>query len=211
MVPIILRKKPGEWDTGSMTRTIGLLLAAGAGRRMGRPKALVEGPAGVPWVVGAARVLTEGGCDGVFVVIGAAAAEVRGLLKDEPVAVVLASDWEVGMASSLRAGLHAVADSGTDAALIHLVDLPDVGADVVRRLLAQSTAGVLARASYGRGPGHPVLVGRDHWGPIVEEGAGDAGARAYLARHQVVEVDCSDLATGVDIDYPAGFVPKLGK
>jgi CTP:molybdopterin cytidylyltransferase MocA len=136
---------------------------------------------------------------------------VRGLLKDEPGAVVLASDWEVGMASSLRAGLHAVADSGTDAALIHLVDLPDVGADVVRRLLTQSTAGVLARASYGRGPGHPVLVGRGHWGPIVEEGAGDAGARAYLARHQVVEVDCSDLATGVDIDYPAGFVPKLGK
>lgn len=194
-----------------MTRTIGLLLAAGAGRRMGRPKALVEDRAGVPWVVGAARVLAEGGCDGVVVVIGAAAAEVRALLKDEPVTVVLAADWEAGMASSLRAGLLAVADSGADAALVHLVDLPDVDGEVVRRLLTHSAVGALARASFGRGPGHPVLLGRDHWGPIVEEGIGDTGARAYLARHPVVEVDCSDLATGVDIDYPAGFVPKLGQ
>ena len=193
-----------------MTGTIGLLLAAGAGRRMGMPKALIKDPDGVPWVVGAARVLLEGGCDGVVVVIGAAEAEVRALLKDEPVTVVLASDWEAGMASSLRAGLLAVADSGADAALVHLVDLPDVGADVVRRLLTHSAVGALARASYGRGPGHPVLLGRDHWAAIVDEGVGDVGARSYLARHPVVVVDCSDLATGVDIDDPAGL-PKLGQ
>jgi hypothetical protein len=56
-----------------------------------------------------------------------------------------------------------------------------------------------------------VLLGRDHWSAIAEECAGDAGARAYLARHAVVEIDCSDLATGVDIDEPGAIVPKLGR
>ncbi|MEO7372596.1 MAG: NTP transferase domain-containing protein [Terrimesophilobacter sp.] len=194
-----------------MTRTIGLLLAAGAGRRMGKPKALLEDAAGVPWVVGAARVLSVGGCGDVVVVIGAAADEAGTLLRGEPVTVTVASDWAAGMGSSLRAGLNAIADSSADAAIVHLVDLPDVGSDVVRRILARSAPGVLARASYGRGPGHPVLLGRDHWSAIAEECAGDAGARAYLARHTVDRIDCSDLATGVDIDESGAYVPKLGQ
>ena len=180
---------------------------------MGQPKALLEDADGVPWVVRAARVLSAGGCEEVVVVIGAAADEARALLRDEPVTVTVtvALDWAAGMGSSLRAGLNAIADSKADAAIVHLVDLPDVGPDVVRRMLTRSAAAVLARAAYGRGPGHPVLLGRDHWNAIAQECAGDAGARAYLARHIVDQIDCSDLATGVDIDEPGANVPKLGQ
>ena len=89
-------------------------------------------------------------------------------------------------------------------ALVHLVDLPDVGAEVVRRVLAQAGAGaeVLARASYAGTPGHPVLLGRDHWGPVSEAAAGDQGARSYLATHDLTLVECGDLATGADVDRP---------
>lgn len=191
-------------------RTIGLLLAAGAGRRMGRPKALVEGADGVPWVVSAARTLAAGGCSQTVIVLGAAAEAARAALRDEPVRIVEAADWEAGMGASLLAGLIAIAGSPAQAALVHLVDLPDVGPRVVQRIAALSAPGVLARAGYGHGKGHPVLLGRDHWAAIAAECAGDRGARAYLARHPVVAVDCSDLATGADVDDHETYVSMLG-
>ncbi|MCG5440355.1 NTP transferase domain-containing protein, partial [Micromonospora foliorum] len=58
--------------------TAGLLLAAGAGRRFGRPKALVELD-GEPLVRRAIRLLGDGGCAPVHVVLGAGADEVPDL------------------------------------------------------------------------------------------------------------------------------------
>ena len=180
----------------------GLLLAAGAGTRMGGPKALVEGADGVAWVVSSARALIEGGCDEVVVVIGAAADRVRRLLADEPVQPVFASAWADGMGASLKVGLSALATSSrADAAIVHLVDLPDVGADVVQRLSRVAEHDTLARAAYdSQRPGHPVLLGRDHWRGVIATAAGDSGARDYLRDRQVTAVDCSDLASGIDLD-----------
>ncbi len=185
-----------------MTHTVGVLLAAGAGRRMGRPKALVSGDDGLPWVVSASRALAAGGCDEVVVVAGAQSRQVIELLSGEPVDVVVAEGWDTGMAASLRAGLEAAVSSRADAALIHLVDLPDVGPAVMNRLVAHSAPGVLARASYGEGPGHPVLLGRSHWAAVMAETAGDQGAKKYLDGHNVLLVDCIDLARGLDRDTP---------
>lgn len=177
----------------------GLLLAAGAGSRMGLPKALVTDDAG-SWLVRAARVLDDGGCNAVTVVLGARSSEAVDLLDGLGVDVVVAHDWETGMSASLRAGLAALPD-GVDAALVLLVDLPDVTAEVVRRVVAAGTGpGSLARASYDGRPGHPVLIGRDHWSGVVGTATGDRGARDYLEVHQPVEVECADLATGADVD-----------
>ncbi len=182
----------------------GVLLAAGAGRRMGAPKALMRDAVGVPWVTNAARTLVAAGCAPVIVVAGAEADAVRDALSHEPVELIVAADWSDGMSASLRAGLRAAATTDADAALIHLVDLPDVDARVVRRLHAHATREALARAGYRRGShGHPVLIGRAHWAGVCAGAVGDAGARAYLADHVVVIVDCSDLADGTDIDEPA--------
>lgn len=169
---------------------------------MGRPKALVEGPDGAPWVASAVRTLLDGGCDGVTVVLGAAAPEARQLVPDAA-RVVVAPDWAEGMSASLRAGLASLVDGDADAALVHLVDLPDVGADVVQRVLALGAGpSVLARAAYGGRPGHPVLLGRDHWAGVLAQAHGDAGARAFLRAHDVVLVECGDLADGTDVDHP---------
>lgn len=173
----------------------GLLLAAGAGTRMGRPKALVPG-----WLAGAVATLRDGGCPAVMVVLGAAADEARPLLDDE-VAVVVAADWETGMSASLRAGLRALEGTAATAALVHLVDLPDVTADVVRRVAAAGDdPTVLARATYDGRPGHPVLLGRAHWPGVLAELDGDQGARRYLATHGATGVECGDLASGRDVD-----------
>ncbi len=172
----------------------GLLLAAGAGRRMGRPKALVEG-----WLADAVGVLERGGCAGCTVVLGAAHDEARALVPSGA-GVVVADDWADGMGASLRAGLAVVPD--VEAVLVHLVDLPDVTAGVVVRVLAAAAGpDTLARAAYDGTPGHPVLLGRAHWAGVSESARGDRGARDYLATHDVVLVECGDLATGADIDH----------
>ncbi|NEN79519.1 nucleotidyltransferase family protein [Nocardioides zeae] len=181
-----------------MSDVDGLLLAAGAGRRMGRPKALVD-----DWLPRSLRALRDGGCRRLTVVIGAAADEVRPLVPVD-VAVVVADDWADGMGASLRAGLGALSDD-SPGVLVHLVDLPDVGAAVVRRVLgAWSGPTTLARASYGppgsAEPGHPVLLGAAHVAGVRASAAGDRGARRYLADRDVRLVDCADLASGRDVD-----------
>jgi CTP:molybdopterin cytidylyltransferase MocA len=182
----------------------GLLLAAGAGRRMGRPKALVEVD-GVPLVTRALAVLRAGGCAPLLVVVGAAADEVAAVVGDAA-SVATADDWATGMGASLRAGLAALAagPDGAQAAVVHLVDLPGVGAAAVARLGAAATGpDVLVRAAYDGVPGHPVLLGRAHWTAVAEGAVGDAGARGYLAGHPGLRlVECGDVADPHDVDTP---------
>lgn len=203
----------------------GVLLAAGAGRRYGMPKALVDDGG---WLRRSVGALADGGCDPVLVVLGAAAEQAAALLPEDARSVI-APDWEEGMGASLRAGLAALADpapaavkgpvtapdagpgavevplaataAGTEAALIHLVDLPDVGAAVVRRVLGYAARDAVARAAFDGRPGHPVLLGRDHWDALLDTVGGDRGARDWLSgRADLVLVDCTDLATGADVD-----------
>ena len=174
----------------------GVLLAAGAGTRFGMPKVLAaEGQ----WLRAATSALYDGGCADVVVVLGAAIVDVP-----EPARAVIADDWAEGMSASLRAGLSAIDPGHAQFAVLHTVDTPDIGADVVRRVLdvARSTPSGLARARYGGAPGHPVVIPRRYWPDLLQRLSGDEGARAFLReRTDVATVDCADLASGRDIDF----------
>ncbi|MFI9201992.1 NTP transferase domain-containing protein [Streptomyces sp. NPDC053048] len=196
-------------DTGAKQACVaGLLLAAGGGRRLGgRPKALLE-HRGELLVEHAVRVLREGGCGPVHVVLGAGAAEVRARLGAPVADVVLVDNphWARGMASSLTAGLASLAElPGVPAVVVTLVDQPYVGAAAVARVVAAHRAGSsLAAAAYGGVRGHPVLFGREHWAEVARTASGDRGARAYLRQHAAAVrlVECSDVAAPDDIDVP---------
>ncbi|PBC46099.1 molybdopterin-guanine dinucleotide biosynthesis protein MobA [Rhodococcus sp. ACS1] len=185
----------------------GVLLAAGAGSRMGMPKALVVGADGEPWLARGVRVLSEAGCEPTVVVLGARADEAEHLLPGGvPVTVGIADDWQSGMSASLRRGLEVAATfDDVDAVVITLVDLPDLGVDAVRRIVSVppgDARSALRQAHYSGRPGHPVLIGRDHWLPLRHGLTGDSGARKYLAAHGAEAVDCSDLGSGRDVDSP---------
>jgi molybdenum cofactor cytidylyltransferase len=179
-----------------MKQVVGVLLAAGAGRRYGKPKVLVDG-----WLDIAVRALRDGGCEEVVLVLGAA---------DVPappgVTAVTASDWDEGLSASVRTGLARAQRTRADFAALHVIDTPDVGAAVVARVLKRAliSRSGLARAYFGDQPGHPVVLARQHWAGVLAAVSGDSGAGAYLrSRDEVEHVDCSDLATGRDIDEPA--------
>ncbi|WP_369195105.1 nucleotidyltransferase family protein [Streptomyces djakartensis] len=194
-------------ETTDGTRAVaGLLLAAGGGRRLGgRPKALLP-HRGRPLVEHAVRVLREGGCATVHVVLGARSDEVRARASLDGCVLVDNAHWERGMGTSLRAGLDSLAGSPARAALVTLVDQPGIGPEAVTRVLgAYDGEDTLVSAAYEGVRGHPVLFGAAHWAGIAATATGDRGARAYLKEHAAAVrlVECGDVARPFDIDTEA--------
>ncbi|MEV5662938.1 nucleotidyltransferase family protein [Streptomyces flaveolus] len=187
-------------------QVVGLLLAAGGGRRLGgRPKALLE-HRGHLLVEHAVEVLRAAGCARVHVVLGARAEEVRARAALEGCVLVDNPEWERGMGTSLRAGLASLSGTGARAALVSLVDQPGIGAEATARVRAgyrDDTS--LVSAAYAGRRGHPVLIGAAHWAGVGATATGDRGARAYLREHEaeIALVECGDVALPYDIDTSA--------
>lgn len=173
----------------------GLLLAAGAGTRLGVPKATLE-YRGERLVDRGVRTLAEGGCHPVVVVLGAVTPQVRGAV------VVRNPDWRGGLGSSLRLGLAALPPRAA-AVVVALVDQPLVRAEAVRLLVASGAS--VAVATYAGRPRNPVLIAREHFAAVAEYAVGDAGARLFLrarpelVTHVEVPGDPSDIDTREDL------------
>jgi CTP:molybdopterin cytidylyltransferase MocA len=198
--------QPAESDASA--NIAGILLAAGEGSRLGRPKALVE-IGGESLARRGVALLRDGGAAPIVVVTGAVAVDLPGVLA------VHNPDWRSGMGSSLAAGLATVPDT-CPAAVIALVDQPLIGPEAVRRLIAAYVTGAsVAVAAYQGAPRNPVLLARQHWPAVVALAVGDAGARPFLRAHPelVTLVECGDtgrpddLDTRSDLDRLAGLVP----
>lgn len=179
------------------TGVAGVLLAAGEGSRLGRPKALVEID-GQSLADRGVALLRTGGTAPIVVVTGAATVEPLGAL------IVHNPDWRSGMGSSLAAGLTALPDT-TAAAVIALADQPLVGPGAIRRLIdAYQEGASVAVAAYDGQPRNPVLIARPYWAEVIATSVGDVGARPFLRAHSelVSLVECGDTGSPDDVDTP---------
>jgi molybdenum cofactor cytidylyltransferase len=178
---------------------VGLILAAGAGRRFGSTKQLAE-LRGRPLLAHAlAAMLAVDGLERVIVVLGHDADEIRARVDFGGAEVVIADDWATGQAASLRRGLAAAA--GADAVVITLGDQPFITPAVITEALAQLPGHDAVRAVYDGQPGHPVVLGR----PVLDAAGelhGDQGARELLARFNVRRWNAGHLADATDVDTP---------
>jgi CTP:molybdopterin cytidylyltransferase MocA len=158
------------------------VLAAGAATRFGSPKQQLL----LPRVL---ERLAEAPVDDVVVVAGAYSLEAAGEAR-----VVACPEWERGPGASLRCGLAAL-PAGARAAVVVLADGPDLSPAAVDRVLAAWRDGnaPLVAASYNGDRGHPIVVGRELWGSVPDE-----GLRAF----EPVLVACDDLGAPGDIDRP---------
>jgi CTP:molybdopterin cytidylyltransferase MocA len=175
--------------------TVGLVLAAGAGSRLGRPKAeLVVG--GSRLIDRAVEVLRAGGCGEVVAVVRSSAVTADGARS------VVNAAADTGMAGSLRIGLAAAAP---DECVVVLVDQMGITpADVAAVIAARRSTGaevVVARRNGHRS--HPVLVTPAAFADFGGSAQGDAGARGFIDAHpdRLCFVDLDDVVT--DIDTPA--------
>jgi CTP:molybdopterin cytidylyltransferase MocA len=158
-----------------------VVLAAGAATRFGAPKQQLL----LPQVL--AR-LERAPVDEIVVVAGAYP------LEADAVRVVDCPEWELGPGGSLRCGLSAF-EPDVEAAVVVLADGPTLAPEAVARVLDAWRHGgaPLVAASYGGARGHPIVVARELWGSVPDEG---------LRALEPALVPCDDLGDPGDVDTP---------
>jgi molybdenum cofactor cytidylyltransferase len=185
----------------------GVILAAGASRRMGEPKQLLP-VHGRPLLEAALAAACESRLDEVVVVLGAHADEIRRTVRLGRARVVFNPAFAEGMSTSLRAGIASLG-SHVARAVVILGDQPDISAEVVDLLLdTHAASGLPAAALSFDGLLHPpVVLAREMWGDI-ESLEGDVGCRALVRAHpELVAAVAADTPGGhpVDIDTREDF------
>ncbi len=174
-----------------------IILAAGGSLRLGRPKQLLVFE-GETLLARAVRVATESKARPVIVVLGALADECANAIAGQPVRIVTNKEWKEGIASSIRAGLEAVAHE-TDAAVILLCDQPGLSAAHVDALIAAGKS--IAASAYGGSLGTPAYFEKEFF-PELLALRGDTGARALFKKY-ADKVAPVDFPGGLrDIDTP---------
>lgn len=198
--------------TGSEAGTAVVVLAAGASRRLGEAKQMVE-VGGEGLLERAVRVAVEAELGPVVVVLGASAARVAATCDLRQAWVVVNSGWAEGMGSSVRAGVELVNGmAGVGGVVVMTCDMPEVTAGHLRGLVGTGVAGsreadlthrgavnrapgLVVGSGYGGRVGVPAYFPREAFGALMEL-RGDAGARELLRGARAVE-----LAGGeVDVD-----------
>jgi molybdenum cofactor cytidylyltransferase len=199
------------WISGNPAVS-GIILAAGASRRMGSPKALCKWGENT-FLYAVVSYLREGGAREIGVVLGAGNQEILAHGIPEGVDTWINPDYEYGQLSSLQVGLqHQKMD--TVGAAVALVDHPAVTPSTVRALVAAISEypDRIAKPIFqGRG-GHPIIIGRQWWGDIQRISFHDIAASKYpiptlrdiLARYpeRIMSVDVDDPGILIDIDTP---------
>lgn len=160
----------------------GIVLAAGAGTRMGKNKLLVPLD-GETLLRRAVRGALAAGLDPVLVVVGHDAERVRAELDGLGCRAVPNPDHARGMSTSLSAGIGAVPPESA-AAVVLLADMPWVSADMIRAVAlrhAETGAPVVA-SRYGDAVAPPTLFARSLF-PELQGGAGEGRGREVVRRH----------------------------
>lgn len=182
-----------------------VILAAGASRRLGQPKQLLLF-SGETLLARAVRIASEAGAEPVFAVLGAQSEAIAQALAASSARVVLNTEWQSGLASSVRAGVHAVQQQSpsVEGILLMNCDQPRLDATHLRALLAefalQAGQGIAA-SSYSGARGVPAIFPRALFGQLRQL-TGDKGARALLSQSSI-PVSLVPFAGGeLDIDTP---------
>jgi molybdenum cofactor cytidylyltransferase len=191
--------------------TVGaVLLAAGAGSRLGgRPKALLE-LAGVPLILRQLIALSGAGVDEVVVVTGHHAAAVEAAVRPFPITLVHNPSPDDGQASSVRIGLQALSPK-LDAVMVVLADQPLINEQDITALIGAfkkrgDAAMVVPRVTVEGGdqvPGNPVIFDaglREQW----LAGSADLTCRKWRQTHpeRVRWFDTDNRRYRIDIDTP---------
>jgi CTP:molybdopterin cytidylyltransferase MocA len=193
-------------------KSAGLVLAAGASSRMGRPKQLLEVD-GRPMLERVVAHACASRLDGVVVVLGANAEAILAAVDLGRARPVHNPDYATGLSSSLRAGL-AVLGPEVGRAVVILGDQPAISAALLDDLLdRQAASGLPAAAlSFGGLLHPPVVLARELWEGLKTL-EGDVGCRA-LIRAQAERVATLPVATDdrhpVDVDTPDDYRRLVG-
>ena len=186
-----------------------LLLAAGASTRMGQPKQLLPYH-GRTLLRQAAETAVASGCAPIILVTGALHEELLPEIDGLPIRAVHNAAWESGMASSIRAGLAALAETQPAAVLIMLTDQPLVTPELLQQLVAQQqqTQAPIVAAAYGDTLGVPAIFHHSVL-PELLKLQGQQGAGRLIASLGAAVGQVPFPAGLLDVDTPAQYEALL--
>ena len=188
----------------------GIVLAGGQSRRMGRRKATLE-VGGETFLERAVRVLGEGGCSDIVVVLGADEPELPKLTTGSGVRAARSGGGPEQI-DSLRAGLRAL-PATAEAAVVIPVDHPLIEPATVAVIVEtfQACRAPVVRVSHEGRHGHPVLVAAAVFDELLNDELPD-GARTVVRAHahELVDVEVDDPGVLIDIDTPEDYKKHLG-
>jgi molybdenum cofactor cytidylyltransferase len=178
-----------------------VVLAAGASRRFGSPKQLVQFER-KPLIQRVIAGATELAGSAVTVVLGAYAAEIAATLAPGTAGIIVNRQWQEGIGSSIRAAVARL-PGACDGVLLLLADQPLVGSHSLGRLAAawrRQPRSIIA-SRYRAVTGVPAIFPRWCFSDLAAL-RGDQGARLVLRRYPDHVVRLAHPEAEVDIDYP---------
>jgi molybdenum cofactor cytidylyltransferase len=193
-----------------MMRVVGIILAAGESRRMGRLKALL--PFGDKTVIEQViQSLLHAELAAVTVVLGYRAADIAAVIQPLPVHMLHNPTYQHGMTTSIQVALRDITPI-PDAYLLALVDQPHIAPQLIRQLLTACThtaKGVVIPTYYGK-RGHPIILAARYRQDILALGP-DQGLHLITRGHPAdtleIPVDTDDILR--DMDYQAEYEAEL--
>ncbi len=185
--------------------TVAILPAAGASRRMGRPKLLLP-LRGRPLIAATVDALRSGGADTIVLVIAPEDEDLRAWARQAGVNVAVNPDPERGMLSSIQEGLAALRRD--QILLVSPADLPRLRADSVVELLRRMIAAdaLLAVPVYRGKRGHPLAIAPALL-PEIPSLDPLIGLKQLRDRHaaELLEVAVDDPGVVQDVDTPEDY------
>ncbi len=191
--------------------TVGaIVLAAGLSRRMGRNK-LIEPISGKPMITHILDALADAGIDRPIIALGHQTPKITDALRKYSYHAVIVSDFEHGIAHSLRAAV-AAAPPHWDAVLVCLGDMPFVSATLIRSLALQAATDLILVPMTSGKRGNPVLWGRAYFDDLRGL-TGDVGGKQLFTHYasKIMEVETGENAILRDIDTVADLPKPAGK
>ena len=162
-----------------------IILAAGSSSRLGEPKQLLEHD-GKSLLQKAIDAAINAHTNPVIVVLGANADQISKEINKSKIQVIINSEWEEGMASSVRVGLNEVLFSSpsTEVVILMVCDQPYISPDLIKDLIDtyKQTGNPIVTCNYGEAIGPPALFHRSLFNELMELN-GDVGARKIIQRH----------------------------
>ncbi|ABE39024.1 molybdopterin molybdochelatase / molybdenum cofactor cytidylyltransferase [Rhodopseudomonas palustris BisB5] len=205
LMEIVTRPQPRLPLTEGGRNVAAIVLAAGRSTRMGGPNKLLAELNGTPLVRIVAEQVMASKASRAIVVTGHQADKVEAALSGLDVSFVHNPAFAEGLASSVKAGIAAVADDA-DGAVVCLGDMPLIDSLLIDRLIGAfdpDRGGLIVVPVADGRRGNPVLWSRRFFSELMTLD-GDIGARHLIAKHgeAVTEVPVDGHAAFLDIDTP---------
>lgn len=184
-----------------------IILAAGTSFRMGKPKQLLKyrGKSLLRHAVDEAADVNAGV---VAVVLGANAEVLQNEIRESNIRIIINQEWQEGMASSIRCGLHALITSNpiTGSVLLMVCDQPHVSANLLKEIIQtqKETGKPIVACNYGNTLGTPALFSQKYF-PELLQLRGDEGAKKIIQQHGEERAIVFFPGGTIDIDTPADY------